>query len=146
MGHPYDVEHATRLHVEWCVALIERTGLITTNQTEPQMRAVMHELRRSLPPAAVLEIANALPALERGIFLEGWSLDYAPDPPADPDQFYERVYERVKGHHTPPRSIAADVFWLWSRKLPARQAEAIRENLPAVLEPLWPAKTESGRT
>jgi len=122
VGHPYDVEHATRLHVEWCVALIERTGLITTNQTEPQMRAVMHELRRSL------------------------SLDYAPDPSADPDQFYERVYERVKGHHTPPRSIAADVFWLWSRKLPARQAEAIRENLPAVLEPLWPAKTESGRT
>ena len=78
MGHPYDVEHATRLHVEWCQALMRRAELTTTHQAGPQMRAVMLELRASLEPAAVLVIANALPALERGIFLEGWSLDYTP--------------------------------------------------------------------
>jgi len=138
LGHPYDVEHATRLHVEWCVALIERTGLATTNQTEPQMRAVMLELRASLEPAAVLRIANALPALERGIFLDGWSLDYTPDPPVDADDFYRRVYRRVMGHHTPPESIAADIFWLWNEKLPAKQANAIRQSLPAALAGLWP--------
>ena len=59
MGHPYDVENATRLHVEWCRDLIDRTGLTTTNQTEPLMRAVMFELRRSIAPGAV--IAMALP-------------------------------------------------------------------------------------
>ena len=82
MGHPFDVEHATRLHVEWSVALAERAGLTTTHQAAPQMRAVMMELRDSLAPEAVLTVANALPALERGIFLEGWSLDYTPRPPA----------------------------------------------------------------
>jgi uncharacterized protein (DUF2267 family) len=143
VGHPYDVEHATRLHVEWCVALIERTGLTTTNQTEAQMRAVMLELRQSLEPAAVLRIANALPALERGIFLDGWSLDYTPDPPIDPDQFYDRVFEKVKNHHTPPRSIAADVFWLWSHKLPRRQADTIRQSLPSTLAALWPADVQT---
>ncbi len=138
MGHPYDVEHASRMHIEWCQALIERTGLTTTHQTGPQMRAVMLELRASLEPEAVLVVANALPALERGIFLEGWSLDDTPDPPVSAAEFYDRVYERVKGHHSPPETIAADVFWLWTEKLGAREAEAIRGVLPEALTPLWP--------
>ena len=69
MAHPYDVEHATRLHVEWCRDLIDRTGLTTTNQTEPLMRVVMSELRRSIAPSAVIEIAYALPAWGRGNLL-----------------------------------------------------------------------------
>lgn len=137
MGHPYDVEHASALHVEWCRALLERTGLTTTHQTGPQMKAVMHELRASLEPRAVLAIANALPALERGIFLEGWTLDTPPDPPESPAAFHARIYERVKGHHSPPASIAADVFWLWRRELPPERAEVIRRNLPPALAPLW---------
>lgn len=140
MGHPYDIEHAQRLHIEWCQALLERTGLATTNQTEPQMRAVMLELRRSLAPDAVLAIANALPALERGIFLDGWSLDYAPDPPRDPRQFHERVHERVKAHHSPPESLTSDVFWLWNRELAGQRAETIRAHLPPALASLWPSE------
>ena len=139
MGHPHDVEHATRLHVEWCQALIRRAGLTTTHQAGPQMRAVMLELRASLEPAAVLVIANALPALERGIFLDGWSLDYRPDPPRSAAEFHDRIYQRVKGHHTPPESIAADVFWLWDEKLGAREAEAIAGVLPEPLASLWPS-------
>ena len=143
MGHPYDVEHATDLHVEWCRALLPRTGLTTTHQTGPQMRAVMLELRGCLEPEAVLVIANALPALERGIFLEGWSLDHTPDPPRSAADFYARVFKRVQAHHAPPPSIAADVFWLWSEKLTARNAESIRRRLPAVLAPLWPKHAQA---
>lgn len=50
MGHPYDIERATDLHVTWCRKLIDRTGLTTTNQTEPYMRAVMMEPRDLLRP------------------------------------------------------------------------------------------------
>src|SRR5215210_3778369 len=108
MGHPYDIEHATEMHIEWCLALLPRTGLTTTHQAGPQMRAVMLELRGCLEPDAVLVIANALPTLERGIFLEGWSLHYRPDPPRSADEFYERILNRVHAHHAPPESIAAD--------------------------------------
>ena len=138
MGHPYDVEHATRLHVEWCRDLIDRTGLTTTNQTEPLMRAVMFELRRSIAPEAVIEIANAFPALERGILLADWTLDYEPDPPPSAEVFHQRVYEKVKGHHSPPESLTADVFWLWAQKLPAKKAQTVRNSLPSALVSLWP--------
>lgn len=142
MGHPYDVEHATEMHVEWCQALLPRTGLTTTHQTGPQMRAVMLELRACLEPDAVLVVADALPTLERGIFLEGWTLDYTPNPPATAVEFYDRVYQRVKQHHSPPISIAADVLWLWNEKLSATKAAAIRRELPPVLAALWPLETE----
>jgi uncharacterized protein (DUF2267 family) len=138
LGHPYDVEHATDLHIEWCKALMKRAGLTTTHQAGPQMRAVMLELRRSLRPKAVVAIANVLPALERGIFLEDWDLDQPPDPPRDADEFFERIYARVKAHHAPVPSIASDVFWVLQNELGAGEAEAVRNNLPASLAPLWP--------
>ena len=102
------------------------------------MRAVMLELRRSLEPRAVVAIANVLPALERGIFLEDWNLDQSPDPPRDAADFFERIYRRLKGHHAPVPSIASDVFWVLQSKLGAAGAEVIRKNLPARLAELWP--------
>lgn len=137
VGHPLDIERATEMHVEWCVELAERAGLVTTHQAGPQMRAVMLELRDSLEPRDVLAIANVLPALERGIFLEGWSLDHAPRPVPDYQTFFDRVYDRIKGHHTPPLSIVSDVFALWQSKLGPAKAEVIRKRLPDALSRCW---------
>jgi uncharacterized protein (DUF2267 family) len=138
MAHPIDVERASELHMEWCRALAERMDVATTHQSGPQMRAVMHELRRSLDAEAVLIVANALPALERGIFLEGWTLDEGPVSVPDAETFAERVYQRVKRHHFRVSSLASDVFWLWQTRLPIDKAAAIRGCLPDALAPLWP--------
>lgn len=137
MGHPLDVERASEMHMEWCKDLADRMGVVTTHQSCPQMRAVMHELRSSIPPVAVLRIANALPALERGIFLEGWSLDDEPRDVTDAEEFSDRVYDRVKGHHARVPSLVQDVFWLLNEKLGRSGAATIRECLPAALKPLW---------
>lgn len=139
MGHPYDVEHATDLHVRWCQALMKRAGLTTTHQAGPQMHAVMLELRRSLDAKAVIAIANVLPALERGIFLEDWDLEHPPEPPRDAAEFFDRVYRRVAGHHAPVPSIAADVFWVLQNELEEAEAEVVRKNLPPSLADLWPS-------
>jgi uncharacterized protein (DUF2267 family) len=138
LGHPIDIERATEMHVEWCVDLAKRAGLVTTHQAGPQMRAVMLELRDSLEPDAVLAIANVLPALERGIFLENWSLDRVPRPIPDPNTFFRRVYDRVKDHHTPPDTIVSDVFALWQSKLGPAKARIIRAQLPDALAGCWP--------
>jgi uncharacterized protein (DUF2267 family) len=138
VGHPLDIERASEMHVEWCVDLARRAGLVTTHQAGPQMRAVMLELRDALEPTAVLAIANVLPALERGIFLEGWTLDRAPRPVPDAQTFFERIYERVKDHHTPPATIVSDVFALWQAKLGPAKAKIIRAQLPAALAACWP--------
>jgi uncharacterized protein (DUF2267 family) len=102
------------------------------------MRAVMLELRRSLEPDAVVAIANVLPALERGIFLEDWDLHQQPDPPRDPAEFFERIYRRVAGHHASVPSIPSDVFWVLQKELEPTEAEVVRKNLPASLAELWP--------
>lgn len=139
MGHPYDVERATELHTEWCQALMARAGLGTTHRAAPQMRAVMLELRDSLEPRSVVAIANVLPALERGIFLENWTLDYTPRAVPDPDTFATRVYERVKAHHAPLDSLVADVFWVLNEKL-GSDADVVADHLPNALKALWPAE------
>lgn len=138
MAHPYDVERASGLHMEWCRDLAERMGVRTTHQSAPQMRAVMHELRCSLSDACVLDVANALPALERGIFLEGWCLGELKHKISDADDFRNRVYQRVRAHHFYVPSLVSDVFWLWSQKLEPHRAERIRTCLPNALLPLWP--------
>jgi len=117
---------------------MQRAGLTTTHQAGPQMRAVMLELRRSLSPDAVLAIANVLPTLERGIFLEDWDLNQPPNPPEDAAEFFDRIYERIKGHHAPVPSIASDVFWVLQNELGPAEAEVVRKNLPASLAELWP--------
>lgn len=137
MAHPYDIERASDLHVEWCRDLAERMGVRTTHQSGPQMRAVMHELRRSLPPQKVVEIANQFPALERGIFLENWSLNESRQEVTSAEEFADRVYGRVKAHHFRVPSLVGDVFWLWNTKLSPLKAEAIFHCLPPPLAVLW---------
>ena len=137
MAHPADIAQASERHVEWCRALAARMGVATTHQSAPQMRAVMHELRRSLAPDETLKVANVLPALERGIFLEGWSLDQAPVPIPDAKDFAARVYDRVKAHHFLVPTLVSDVFWLWQTKLPEKDAKTIRKCLPPALATLW---------
>lgn len=138
MAHPYDVERATDLHLAWCRALMDKSDLGTSHRAAPQMKAVMHELRRSLAPDGVVTVANAFPALERGIFLEGWSLHYVPVEIATDAEFRERVFDRVKAHHARVETLVQDVFWVWSTMLEPRKAEAIRQVLPAALAGLWP--------
>ena len=75
MGHRYDVERATELHMEWCRALMQRADLGTSHRAAPQMRAVMHELRAALEPSAVLAIANALEGMSRADALSGGEVD-----------------------------------------------------------------------
>lgn len=138
MAHPYDIEHASDLHVEWCRDLAKKMDVRTTHQSGPQMRAVMHELRRSLPVESVIEIANQLPALERGIFLQDWRLDEGPVPLPDADTFRDRVYQRVEAHHFRVPSLVEDVFWLWNQKLELQKAAKVAQALPSALQPLWP--------
>lgn len=138
MAHPYDIEHASRLHVEWCRDLAARMDVRTTHQSGPQMRAVMHELRRSLAPEGVIVVANQFPALERGIFLADWRLDEGPVDLPDANTFRDRVYERVKAHHFRVETLVEDVFWLWNEKLEPARANKITAVLPECLKQLWP--------
>lgn len=138
MTQPYDVEFASPHYQQWLGDLKQQASLVTHNQSQAMMRAVMHQLRRTLTPDQVLTVANALPALPRGIFIEGWSLDDDRAVPVSSDEFTAWVADDLKSHHVPPESIVADVFAVWARHLDPRQREAIVACLPASLKALWP--------
>ena len=99
MTQPYDVEFASQQYQEWLAALKETASLVTHNQSQAMMRAVMHRLRRSLAPDDVLAVANALPALPRGIFLDGWSLDEERFTPASAKAFTAAVADDLKASY-----------------------------------------------
>jgi len=73
MTQPCDVAFASRQYQDWLAALKDRASLATDNPAPAMVREVMHYLRRSLPPDDVVVAADALPALPRVIFIEGWS-------------------------------------------------------------------------
>jgi uncharacterized protein (DUF2267 family) len=139
MTQPIDVERATELYREWLLALKKEASLATINQSQAMMRAVMVQLRKALTPEQVLKVANALPALPRGIFIEGWSLDETREIPASADAFFQGVHAQIHQHHAPPRSIVRDAFAVWRHFLPTRDARTIWACLPEALKPLWPA-------
>jgi uncharacterized protein (DUF2267 family) len=138
MTQPYDVEFASQQYQAWLSALKAKAALVTHNQSQAMMRAVMHELRRSLDMRSVLTIANALPALPRGIFIEGWSADDVPESPATAEAFQARVAKALESHHTPPETIVEDVFAVWAENLDKQERAAIAGALPTALRPLWP--------
>ena len=135
---PLDVERATELYRQWLTALKAEANLQTHNQSQAMMRAVMHRLRRALAPDQVLRVANALPALPRGIFIEGWSLDETREGAGTAESFFRDVHHMLRLHHAPPQTIVRDVFAVWHRFLAPASASTIRSCLPSALTALWP--------
>ena len=138
MTQPLDVERATELYRDWLTALKAEANLQTHNQSQAMMRAVMHRLRKALAPEQVLQVANALPALPRDIFIEGWSIDEIRESADTADAVFRDVHHMLRLHHAPPQTIVRDVFAVWRRFLAPGSARTIRSCLPPALTPLWP--------
>lgn len=139
MTQPYDVEFASGQYQKWLVALKDQAMLATLNQAQAMMRAVMHELRDSVADEDALEIANALPALARGIMLEGWRLGGPKHEAVSADAFHRRLVARLGAHQPPPDDLAKAAFAVWREALPPKAARTVAAKLPAALKPLWPA-------
>lgn len=57
----------------------EELGADSRDQAYAALRASLHAFRTYLPPANVLQLANQMSILLRGLFLEGWRLGDAPE-------------------------------------------------------------------
>lgn len=137
MTQPYDVEFASEQYRKWLVALKDQAMLATLNQSQAMMRAVMEELRDSVSDEDALAIANALPALARGVMLEGWVLGAKKQTVASAAEFHERLVSRLEPHQPPPEDIAEAVFSVWRKELPPHKVKQVAEKLPEALRPLW---------
>ena len=137
MTIPLDVTNATEQLEQWVEALRARAMLGSVNQGFPMLRAVLQEIRDRVGVDDALRLADALPALARGVMLERWHPE-APSPSAG-RPILEAVRARVAGHHAPPDSIVDDVLWLLARRVYPQQLPVLSERLPAELRPAWRA-------
>jgi uncharacterized protein (DUF2267 family) len=136
MTQPYDILQASTLFQDWLTALKQRALLQTHNQSQAMFRAVLHCLRRHMTTEQVLNFADALPPLPRGIFIEGWR-PAEPKPLASAQGFTAEVVTVLAPHHVPPDTIVADVFAVLAEHAEPNAAETMQAQLPAPLQPLW---------
>lgn len=140
MTQPREVLFASKLFQDWMDALKQRALLQTHNQSQAMFRAVLHALRRHMTTAQVLNFADALPPLPRGIFIEGWR-PAKPLPVTSANDFIKDVIKDLAPHHVPPASIVADVFAVLAERSYTRSVPIMREQIPEPLKPLWPQST-----
>ena len=138
MTQPREVVHASKLFQDMLAALKERAMLVTHNQAQAQFRGVLVALRRHMTTDQLLNFADALAPLPRGIMLEGWR-PRAPAPLASPADLYNEIVVDLSAHHVPPPTIVEDVFAVLAAAAEPHDAETMRRQLPDVLKPLWPA-------
>jgi uncharacterized protein (DUF2267 family) len=144
MTQPYDILQASKLFQDWLTALKQRALLQTHNQSQAMFRAVLHRLRRHMTSAQVLDFADALPPLPRGIFIEGWR-PAEPAPVDSAEAFTREVVAALAPHHVPPDTIVADVFAVLAEHAEPRAANTMQAQLPAPLKPLWPSVADMPR-
>ena len=137
MTQPAEVEFASQQFQDWLTALKTRALLQTHNQSQAIMRAVLAELRRYMSTDQVLDFADALPPLPRGIFLERWRPADAM-PLASAADFTVGVVRRLSPHVIPLDSVAGDVLAVLAAHVSARNGAVMRAALPEALRPLWP--------
>lgn len=137
MTQPYSIEFASAEYQSWLAALKDRAMLQTHNQAQAMFRSVIHCLRRHMSTDAVLDFADALPPLPRGIFLAGWR-PAEPQPLPTVEAFVAGILVDLAPHHVPPETIAADVFAVLADKSTSQAAAVMRSSLPDTLKGLWP--------
>jgi uncharacterized protein (DUF2267 family) len=137
MTIPLDVTNATEEMEAWVLELQRRALLGSVNQSFPMLRAVLHEIRDRVPLDDALRLADALPALVRGVMLERWH-PLARNPAAD-RPFLEAVKGRVAGHHAPPDSIVDDVLAVLAHRVYPQYLPVLTERLPGELRAAWSA-------
>jgi len=141
MTIPLDVTNATEQLEAWVQELQERALLGSVNQSFPLLRAVLQELRDRVTLDDALRLADALPALVRGVMLERWHPE-VPNPLAG-RPYLAAVRERVAGHHVPPDSIVDDVLAVLAHRVYPQQVTVLTERLPPELQAPWRAALEA---
>ena len=139
MTQPHDVLFASQQYQQWLAALKDKAMLATHNQAQAMMRAVLQELRDSVSDEDALAIANALPALPRGIMLEGWRLGRKKHVVASREAFQAALERRLGAHSPPPDDLTEAAFAVLGKALGRPAGEAVCGVLPAALQPLWKA-------
>jgi uncharacterized protein (DUF2267 family) len=135
MTIPLDVTNATEQLETWVTELQARAMLGSVNQSFPMLRAVLQEVRDRVTVDDALRLADALPALVRGVMLEKWH-PQPPDPGAG-RPFLEAVKARVAGHHAPPDSIVDDVLAVLARHVYQQYLPVLTARLPSELRAAW---------
>ena len=145
MQTPSVFERTVQKTHDWLKELSEIGGFTSETQAYTALRAVLHALRDRLLPDEAVDLSAELPMLVRGFYFEGWRPNLHTDRERTLDEFIDHVRRELHNARFTVDAEAAcrAVFALLSRRISAGEIRDVRAELPAVLQPLWPASPAS---
>jgi uncharacterized protein (DUF2267 family) len=102
------------------------------------LRATFHALRDRLPPQTALHLADQLPLLLRGVFVEGWSLSDKPSGEHSAAAFVRHVSQEL-----PPKApadgeaVVRAVFQTMRTQMDVGEIDKVLAHLPRPIRELW---------
>jgi uncharacterized protein (DUF2267 family) len=109
MTVPLQYAHAGEIFDRFLVAAMESSGLTTRHQAFTMTEAVLRVFRRRLDVAQALSFADALPAVLRALFVEGWRHDEPRAAFIDRAAMTAEVRALRRHHNLSPDTAISDV-------------------------------------
>jgi uncharacterized protein (DUF2267 family) len=131
-----EIDGASELFLEWIAELKDRSRLQSNEEGLAAFCSVIQCLRQCMTTAQVLSFADALPPLQRGIFIGGWRPAHEL-PSGAATTFLHDVIEHLSPQQVPD-TIVADVFALLAARAGPDKSHLMQAQLPDSLRNLWP--------
>jgi uncharacterized protein (DUF2267 family) len=142
MPMPWSYRHATKDWRAFLADAQERLGTPTDNTTYTAVQGVLIAFRRRLTPRQAAAFAQALPAVLRALFFDGWNPDDPPRPFASRAEMAAEA-RALRPHHnlTPDHAIEA-VAWALRRHVHQDDLDRVLATLPEGAIDFWAVPVE----
>jgi uncharacterized protein (DUF2267 family) len=137
MTVPQDYQNASRDFDRFMDDLLEISMLPTHHSAYAVLRAVLHVFRGHLTVAQALRFADALPAVLRAIFVEGWQPRDDPPPFPHPEILLAELRAYRPDHTLVGETSVGDVARALRRHVPAGDLKRALNALPPQAQRYW---------
>lgn len=122
----------------WIENVAHNMGSADMERSYHVLRSVLHAVRDRLPPDEAVHLGAQMPMLVRGFYYEGWRPAGKPEHYRHKREFLDHIAHDVPTLDPTQRERAATaVFTVLNHELSGREADQVRQALPAEVRDLW---------
>lgn len=132
-----DYQHAAENFDRFLLAAIENAGLTTRNQAYTMVQAVFQVFRRRLTVTDAITFANALPPLQRALFVADWDTSEPQLPFGDREAMTLEAQSLRRHHNFSPDTCIRDVARALRQTTDEAELDRVLAALPKGAAEFW---------